>query len=72
MPTQAFPYNRVSETPEPYELGHERFDLDYIKREALLLIHVLRKPGKDRFGDMGFKTQLDNRDCRILRRWGIK
>ena len=67
-----FPYTRVDEHRDAYFPGNERFELNYIEREALLLIHFLRSPTKDRFGDLAFNIRLDDRDNRILRRWGVK
>lgn len=67
-----FPYTRVQERRDNYYPGNERFEVDYIERESLLLIHFLRSPTKDRFGDIAFNVRLDDRDNRILRRWGMR
>lgn len=67
-----FPYRTLREEPCSYVAGSERYEASYIKREAQLLIHYSRDKMASCFGDIGAKTQLTDRDRRILRRWGIK
>lgn len=48
---------------------HERFTVDYIQREAGLLVHFLGYGKRGGFGRTQWK--LTPRDKRILQRWGI-
>lgn len=51
--------------------AHERFMIDYIEREAVLVLRFLFNRGRKKL----FKSNyflLDERDARILKRWGLR
>lgn len=69
MPKAAlFPYNYLEESPEAGIVGdvtHERYTVEYIKREAFLLMTYFKTKRKE-----PLHTRSDQ-DLRIMRRWSI-